>query len=84
MTVTFTPTQDKILNVLKDGLPHKTQELIDCLGDSQATNKNVHTHIDNLRRKLRRIGQEIRCVVEFGPGERTGVYTLVRRITTDD
>lgn len=59
----FTPTQQRLLAVLADGMPHSQQELIACLGDSEATMANVHAHLAKLRPKMRPAGEDILCVV---------------------
>ena len=60
----FTPTQRRILEVLKDGMPHKRKELIDCLQDEMADRIDLNCQLSLLRRKLRPIGHEIVC--EYG------------------
>ncbi len=66
----FTPTQQRIMDVLGDGLPHSRAEIQLCLNDEMAVNGVVDCHIQQLRVKLRKDGHEVVC--------RGGCYFLVR------
>lgn len=58
----FTPTQKRILDVLADGLPHRRDELLDCLDDPLcSTRENLQAHLTRLRVKLRPAGHDIIC-----------------------
>jgi hypothetical protein len=57
----FTPTQQRMMNVLSDGLPHSLKELVACLDYELASPRGVAVHITFLRRKLRPIGQDVSC-----------------------
>ncbi len=57
----YTPTQEKILEVLADGTPHGRQELINCLDDAFADRRNLNVHLSNLRARMRPIGEDIVC-----------------------
>ena len=59
----FTPTQQRILNVLSDGMPHTKEEMRDCLNDELSGGNNLRVHLTYLRKKLRTVGQTI--VYEF-------------------
>lgn len=48
----YTPTQVRILNVLKDGQPHLRDELLLCIQDNQATIHQLRQHIHLLRARL--------------------------------
>jgi hypothetical protein len=61
----WTPTQQKIINVLSDGQPHQKRELQDCL-DELAEPNAIHVHVTLIRRKLRPVGEEILCVNRDG------------------
>lgn len=63
MNPPFTPTQQKILDVLSDGLAHLREELHACLPDELGPLKNVQNHITAIRRRLRPKGQDIVCVI---------------------
>lgn len=73
----FTPTQVRILEVLKDGMPHRPNELRDCLNDEACVQSNLRAHLTFLRKKLRRMGQDIIC--ECGQGRRM-FYRQVRNL----
>jgi hypothetical protein len=56
----FTPTQERILNLLVDGRKHASAELklaIDPTG--QADDQNLSWHLSKIREKLRKRGQTI-------------------------
>ena len=57
----FTPTQQAMLDVLADGLPHTREELHACLPDELGNPRNVHHHLYPLRKQLRLMGQDILC-----------------------
>lgn len=57
----FTPTERRMLAMLADGLPHRKKELHLCLGDELSDFSTVRVHIHNIRKKLRRYGQDIVC-----------------------
>ena len=57
----YTPTQQKILDVLNDGKAHSRQELIDCLDDAVADRKNLNVHLSNLRARMRPIRRDVIC-----------------------
>ncbi len=57
----FTPTEQRILNVLSDGMLHSKDELMKCLDDDLAQRSAVDPHISNLRKKLNPVGQHITC-----------------------
>lgn len=61
----YSRTQQKILDTLADGMRHKREELLDCLGDNQADYGTLKSHIARLRRKLRPEGQDIICEYYF-------------------
>lgn len=59
----FTPTQQAMLDVLADGLPHTFDELHACLLDDLSQISTIQFHISNLRKVLRPLGQDIICEV---------------------
>lgn len=74
----FTVTQQKLLDVLSDGLPHTKGELKKCLPDPEYSEDiNVTWHIIKLREQLKPIGQTIVC--EFANRKR--LYRHVRLLT---
>jgi hypothetical protein len=58
----YTPTHQRILMLLSDGLPHSLQELMECTDDGEfCSRKNIHTHLSMLRKKLQPRGEDIMC-----------------------
>lgn len=57
----FTPTQQAMLKVLSDGMPHTREELHACLPDNLGALSNIRAHIANIRKALRPIGQDVVC-----------------------
>jgi hypothetical protein len=57
----FTPTQQRIVSKLSDGLPHSTVEMMLCLDDKLSDITCLRSHISILRRRLRPIGQDVVC-----------------------
>ncbi len=60
----FTPTQQRIVDVLSDGKPHRKQELVSCLWDELGNSSTVAVHICAIR-KLLPPGEDIVCVVRY-------------------
>jgi hypothetical protein len=48
----YTATEQRILDILGDGLPHRHSELWTCLNDELATRHTLSMHLTNLRKKL--------------------------------
>jgi len=74
----FTPTQQRILNVLSDGLPHPVDELVRCLNDDLSTRRHVSPHLTALRKLLRYRGETIACI----HNHRTPCYMHVRLLSS--
>lgn len=74
--LTFTRTEQKILRVLDDGMPHAGDELVRSFDDSESTIVNVQAHLVRIRRVLRRFGEDI-IFTRVG-AERRGFYQRVR------
>jgi DNA-binding response OmpR family regulator len=72
-TTYFTPTEQKIIDLLNDGQRHLMAEMKLCLWDGDET--AVYTHVGNLRRKLRPKGLDIVC--EQNPKT---TYRLMRQL----
>jgi len=51
--VRLTPTQQRFMDMLRDGRPHNIHELRELLQDKEATLGNVHQHIYHMRVRLR-------------------------------
>lgn len=58
----FTPTEQKIFNVLADLEAHTVEELIACLPDELGSNTNLHPHISSMRNKIAHRDLTIRSV----------------------
>lgn len=48
----LTPTEERILGILSDGLPHKIEELMTCLWDDLGAEGNLRKAICILRKKM--------------------------------
>lgn len=59
----LTPTEQRIWDVLSDGRPHRTHELVACLLDSQATPRNMRQHLSQIRAKIRASGEAVLCEI---------------------
>lgn len=59
----FTKTQQAILGVLSDGLPHSMDELKACFDDELVDDGTVRFHLSNTRAVLRKHGEDILCVI---------------------
>ena len=57
----FTPTQQRIVDLLNDGMPHTRQELHNCLEDRHSPISSINIHISALRKKLIPAGSTILC-----------------------
>ena len=59
---TFTPIQQRIIDLLSDGMPHSREAILECLQDELVNNQQAHKmHIMAIRYKLRPRGQDIIC-----------------------
>jgi hypothetical protein len=69
MTFQWTPTEQRIWNVLRDGMAHHKQELHVCLDDELTINKDksLGFHLCNMNRKLRRSHLNISCLGKSDP-----------------
>lgn len=74
----YTPTETRILDLLRDGLPHRREEVFACLDDDLAQMDAIYPHVCRLRRKLQEHGQDILAVTT---GRRT-LYQQVRLLNS--
>lgn len=72
----YTPTQQRILLLLSDGLPHTREEMLGCINDELSSMRNLRTHLVLLRKKLNMVGQSI--LYEFQGFPPKTVYRHVR------
>jgi hypothetical protein len=61
----FTPTEKRILNVLRDGQNHTKQELLACLNEDMPSKRLLSVTLFRIRKKLKTIGHDIVCVRDF-------------------
>jgi hypothetical protein len=57
----FTSTQQKIMDILEDGFPHKFEELREVLPDKLGGRRALGNHLNAIRAKIRPGGREILC-----------------------
>lgn len=62
----FTVTQQKLIDILQDGLPHNRFELRDAIDGELTSLTNMQNHVSHIRKKLRPIGQDIICELVHG------------------
>jgi DNA-binding CsgD family transcriptional regulator len=74
----FTPTEQRILDVLADGMPHTREELAACLWDELAERSTIKFHISKMRSRLQAQGTTIVCELGFA---RKFYYRHVRLLT---
>ncbi len=55
----LSPTQERIMKVLGDELPHGWRELHACLNDELCEQPALYAHLSYMRRKLRPAGYDI-------------------------
>lgn len=67
----FTPTQNRMFNLLSDGSIHSKEELHACLDDELSEQNMVPFHICNMRKVIRPKGLDV-------VSERNAGYRLVR------
>jgi hypothetical protein len=63
---TLTPTQQRMMAVLGDGLAHPLRQLHGCCNDDLTEPGTVHTHVCLLRPKVAKRGQSIICFSDDG------------------
>ena len=68
----YTPTEQRLIHLLSDGMPHPKAEVQGCIGD-ELSRAARYSALSALRKKLRPIGQEIVC-------ETTGRATFYRHV----
>ncbi len=74
----YSPTQQRILNLLADGKPHSKDEIHELLEDDLAPVSAIHFHITQLRKKLEGRGQNILCVLH----RRNAKFQQVRNLVS--
>ena len=64
--VMLSPTEQRLMDLLSDGLPHTKKEMVPCLADPLGGETNVKTHLHNLRKKLLPRNEAVLCVIVGG------------------
>ena len=77
MTAKFTPTEQRILDLLADGGMHTREEMYSCLDDDLASPTAIRFHLSNMRKKLNPSGYDISCAERNG-----GAYRLVQTLSS--
>ncbi len=62
----YTPTQQRLLSVLADGLSHTRAELRACINDELAGPGALWSHLHLLRKRLRPSGEDVICELRNG------------------
>lgn len=57
----WTRTEERILALLSDGVPHTRKEIHQLLWDDRGPLANIQQHLSNMRKRLRPVGKEIVC-----------------------
>ena len=74
----YTPTERRMLELLRDGLPHSREDLHSCLDDDLSQLTAIQYHLSRIRGKLSLIGEDIIC--EYY--KRSFYYRHVRLLTS--
>lgn len=59
----WTPTEQRIWDLLKDGRSHHRDEVLACLGDTEADRNDLAQHLTRMRKRLRPKDKEIVCIL---------------------
>lgn len=62
----LTPTEQKIIDLLSDGLPHQRADVLKCVNDRLADLHTLAVHMFNIRRKVRPFGKDVLLVTRKG------------------
>lgn len=55
----LTPTQQRIIDILADGLPHNRKEVLKAISEDATDLNGLAVHMWHLRRKVRPFGRDI-------------------------
>lgn len=75
----LTPTEHRMMQILGNGERHSIKKLRVCLNDDRALLDTVRDHVANLRKKLRKYGEDV-ALVKDSSGS---YYQLVRLLKQD-
>ena len=59
----LTPTQTRMMEVLRDGMPHDREELHACLDDNLSALTAIQPHLTYIRKVIRIRGEDVLCVL---------------------
>ena len=59
----YTPTEQRIMNLLKDGLPKPSRTIWQCLEDDMASMDAMRMHLSRIREKLKPLNHGILCEI---------------------
>lgn len=76
MDVKLTPTEQRIYDLLSDGMPKPRAKVFECLDDELTAVDTLYVHVFNLRKKLRHLGRD----VVSRKGHSGATYQLVQTI----
>ena len=76
----WTPTQARILEMLRDGMTHPPSEVLTCLEDPQGELATLYVHISTIRKKLRPVGLDILIRMVHSRSQ----YIMVRLLSPQD
>jgi hypothetical protein len=79
----LTPTQERLMAVLRDGEPHTYRELNACLNDELANPGNLKNHVCILNKKLQANGLMVACLTLGRAGRRYRLVGLVKPTTAE-
>jgi hypothetical protein len=69
VSIQYTPIQQRIIDLLSDGLPHERRDMLKCINPNSKNLNGLAVHIAFLRSKVRELRQDI--VTELRRG---GIY----------
>lgn len=78
MELRYNRVQQRMADVLADGMPHTRLELHGCLYDELGKPSNVYSHICGMRKQLLKMGQTIVCEYRY----RSFYYRQVRLLAS--
>lgn len=73
------PMQRRMLDILRDGLMHRQEELEECMKDDLRNTHTIHSHVSAMRKYLR----PIRDVAIIRCGNQS-YYQIVRYLRDDE
>lgn len=59
--IKFSPTEQILVNILQDGMPHSKSELKAALDGEYTSDGSIRVHMHSIRKKLNPLGQTVIC-----------------------